>query len=84
MLPNPKHPLGPVEKLAYAERHPITGYSLERGYGAQSPDEQARNLHLPLIEQTEGKSAAAAMRIKLGLAKAPPLKLVPGSERGGG
>jgi hypothetical protein len=82
--PNPKHPLSPVEKLAYGARHEITGYPLESGYGAQSPDDQARNLHLPLIEQTEGMAAAAAMRAKLDAAKASPLKLVPGSETRGG
>lgn len=59
----------PVERFAYLERHPITGLPLEVGHGALSPDEQARRLHLPLIEQTEGAAAAAAMRIKLDAAR---------------
>jgi hypothetical protein len=69
-VPNdPTHPLLPVEKFAYSERHRITGYPLECGHGALPPDEQARRLHLPDILRMEGPAAAAAMRIKLDAAK---------------
>lgn len=45
--------------------HPITGMPLEDGIGALSDDEQALVLHLPIIEQTQGKAVADAMRAKI-------------------
>ena len=74
MPPNPLHPLTRVEKLVYGEdgvRHPISGYCIERGYGALSPDLQAEMLHLPAIERAEGKAAADAIRRKLQAATSP-------------
>jgi hypothetical protein len=70
MLPNPKHPLTHVEKLVYGEagqRHPVTGYPIECGYGAGTPQEQAERLHIPMIEALAGKEVANTYRRKLGL-----------------
>jgi hypothetical protein len=51
--------------------HPITKLPLQSGSGhcAQSDDEQALTIHLPLIAQRDGVEAAQAMRAKL--TKAP-------------
>ena len=51
--------------------HPITGLPLEDGSGALSDDQQALLIHIPYIEQTQGKAIADAMRAKL-LQPAPP------------
>lgn len=48
-----------------AKLHPITNLPLEQGVGALSPRLQAYRMHLPLIEQRDGKEAAAAMRKRL-------------------
>jgi hypothetical protein len=45
--------------------HPITGMPLEDGVGALPDDEQALVLHLPIIEQEQGKAVADAMRAKI-------------------
>jgi hypothetical protein len=70
MLPNPKHPLTHVQKLVYGEdgqRHWLSGYPLERGCGALSPDDQAKLLHIPEIERLEGKAIANEFRRRLGV-----------------
>lgn len=87
MPANPDHPLTIPEQIAFgvdARRHKVTGLVLEQGSGCLSDDDQARLVHLPEIARTEGVEAARAMQIKLDAAKAGPLKLIPGSEWGGG
>jgi hypothetical protein len=67
-MPDPKQKLSTPEKQVFgadAERHPITGYVIEKGYGALSPRAQAYDVHLPLIAKLEGQAAAAAMRQRL-------------------
>jgi hypothetical protein len=64
--PDPKHPLSPVEKLAYSERHPITGDPLETGHGAGTLDQQAE-LHCKTIDAEQGRAAGNEMRRKCGL-----------------
>jgi hypothetical protein len=63
-----------------ARVHPVTGMVLEQGSGALSPDEQAKNVHIPLIEKTEGTAAAAAMRAKLVAYYADQIERVQGKE----
>jgi hypothetical protein len=62
------YPLSGEEQSALGldvKYHPVTGLLLQDGVGAWSPDRQARELHLPIIEKTEGKAVAAAMLRKL-------------------
>lgn len=51
--------------------HPITGLPLQSGssHCAQSDDEQALAIHLPLIAKRDGLAAAQAMHAKLTAAK---------------
>jgi hypothetical protein len=67
--PDPSHPLTVPEKLVFgvdAQRHPITGYVLEQGYGALSENEQAE-LHCRIIDAEEGRAAGNELRRKVGL-----------------
>jgi hypothetical protein len=50
--------------------HPITKLPLQQGSGALPDDEQALQIHLPLIAQTHGMAVAQAMHARL--TKAPP------------
>lgn len=52
--------------------HPITGMSLEDGYGALADNLQAERIHIPYIRQSQGDAAADAMLAKLKAAEAPP------------
>jgi hypothetical protein len=66
---DPTLPLTDIEKAVYgadARRHPLTGLPLESGIGCAPADVQALG-HLTVIEETEGKAAADAMRKKLGV-----------------
>ncbi len=83
MPTDPSLPLNLTERLVFGEeatRHPITGIPIELGSGALPADQQAI-LHCQVIEETEGRAAADAMRKKLADAKAArvprmqPLKL---------
>lgn len=57
-----RHVFGPD-----ARRHPLLGFVIEQGSGALPVDEQARQ-YVQIIEHTEGKAAADAMRVKLAAA----------------
>jgi hypothetical protein len=50
--------------------HPVTKLPLQQGSGALPDDEQALQIHLPLIAQAHGMAAAQAMHAKL--TKSPP------------
>lgn len=52
--------------------HPITGMTLEDGYGALADDLQAERIHIPYIRKSQGDAAADAMLAKLKAAEAPP------------
>jgi hypothetical protein len=45
--------------------HEITGEPLQQGSGSLPPDEQALQIHVPLIAQRDGAAAAQAMHAKL-------------------
>jgi hypothetical protein len=67
-MPDPRQELSIPERQTFgvdAVRHPITGYPIEKGYGALSPRDQAWRVHLPLISAREGKAAAEEIRKKL-------------------
>jgi hypothetical protein len=67
--PDPSHPLSVMEKNTFghdAKRHPVTGFVLEQGYGAGTPDQQAEN-HCKMIDAEEGREAGNELRRKCGL-----------------
>jgi hypothetical protein len=66
---DPNSPVTDSERLVFgadAKRHPVTGLCLESGIGCAPDDVQALG-HLAVIEGTEGKTAADAMRKRLGV-----------------
>ena len=90
MPPNPHDPPSKADQLVFGAdtcRHPITGHCLQRGFGALSVKEQARQ-HLRTIEYAEGKMAADAVRKALdefeaagGVVEAPPANVAIGFGR---
>lgn len=50
-----------------ARIHPVTQMVLEQGSGSLPDDQQVLYVHLPHIEQTQGKAVADGMRKKLGI-----------------
>ena len=58
---------------AGVELHPASNLPLENGRGALSPDQQLRNVHIPLIERTQGKEAADVVRHAAGIPTAEEL-----------
>jgi hypothetical protein len=66
-LPDPRAPLNRAEILTFgidAPRHPVTGHVLQRGSGALSVPEQARQ-HLRTILADHGLAVAREVERKL-------------------
>jgi hypothetical protein len=63
-------PLSVPESLVFgaaAKRHPVLGFVIEHGSGCLPIEEQARQ-HLQIVEHTQGKAAADALRVKVAAA----------------
>jgi hypothetical protein len=59
-----------TEQLFFSFNHWVPGFVLDRNPGALSEKEQLEN-HIHTIEQTQGRDAAAAFRIKVEAAVRP-------------
>jgi hypothetical protein len=59
---DPKEPLSPTEKHVFgvdAKRHPVLGFVIEQGSGAESIAVQVEN-YIRMVANTEGADAAEA------------------------